>query len=130
VYNHCQAAYSYIFCYKIWNKYKNKYYAWRNMMKKIVLIVTLIFAVALCGCDGGRQQELQEKLDIVESELYDVQSKMSDLESAISDLKSEIDDFSYENWRDNVPDVESAANEVESVFEDLKNEVDDVEYEL
>ena len=84
-------------------------HAWRNVMKKIMVMTALVLAAFLCSCDGGCQHALQDKLDSVESELYDVQSKMSDLESAISNLKSEIDDFYYENWRHNVPDVESAA---------------------
>lgn len=105
-------------------------HAQRNMIKTISLLVLAIVFLTLCGCGGGRSQELEDKLSNVESELYDVQSKMTDLESAISDLKSEIDDFYYEDWRDNILDVENAADEVESVFEDLEREVRDIEYEL
>jgi hypothetical protein len=56
-------------------------------MKTATILATLILALALYGCNGGQEEELKNKISIVESELAQANLKIGELESEISSLK-------------------------------------------
>jgi hypothetical protein len=56
-------------------------------MKTTTVLATLILALALYGCNGGQEEELKNKISIVESELAQANLKIDELESELSSLK-------------------------------------------
>jgi hypothetical protein len=56
-------------------------------MKTATILATLILALALYGCNGGQEEELKNKISIVESELAQANLKIGELEAEISSLK-------------------------------------------
>ncbi len=56
-------------------------------MKTATILATLILALALYGCNGGQEEELKNKISIVESELAQANIKIGELEAELSSLK-------------------------------------------
>ena len=103
-------------------------------------VFLLSFALALCGCGGFNQKELQvqitdlqdqlesargeaeasrKKLEEVRSTVVNIADKSSDMQAAVADIANVYTRFGSENWQEVMPRMDTSINKLDAAAEEL-----------
>jgi Tfp pilus assembly protein PilP len=95
-----------------------------TMMKATTLLAMVILTIALYGCKGGQEEDIQDKLDSTKKELSEASSKLNELESEVSNFKD-----TNAVTEKNIPQEQAAVVEttIEKTDPDVKKPMNDIE---